>query len=62
MEENMSNSERLYQLDEDMYHQMLEQTGLRCDECGEKEFKEYLRPVKVDNKTLLFCRECYREN
>jgi hypothetical protein len=59
-EEN--NAERLNQLNEEMYHQMLEQTGVKCDECGSKEFKEYLKPAKIEGKTLLFCRECYKED
>lgn len=61
--ENTNNAEKLNELNEEKYHEMLEQTGVRCDECGEKTFKEYLRPVKTkEDHTLLFCRECYRED
>lgn len=52
---------RLARIDEEMYHEMLEMTGVRCDECGEKTFKEYLKPVNVEGRTLLHCEECYRD-
>jgi hypothetical protein len=41
--ENTNNADKLNELNEEMYHEMLQQTGVR-------------------GKTLLFCRDCYRED